>query len=85
MVVAMGLMTVEVSFYGNLIRYRKSRHEQAQSFTMEQGTTVAMLLAELNIPKAELSTIAVNGEVVEPARCLCDRDHIKLFSLLSGG
>lgn len=76
---------IQISFFGNLIRFRESRNEKSRCHMVAEGTTVGVLTDSFGIVWSELSTVTVNGDEVAASYILEQGDQLQLFSLLSGG
>ena len=59
--------------------------ENADNFTVQEGTTVAMLIRELNIPADTVKLIFVNGKKQDTAYVLKPGDRVGLFPPVGGG
>ncbi|MBI4788324.1 MAG: MoaD/ThiS family protein [Chloroflexi bacterium] len=77
-------MRVTVKLYGNLKKYLPAKKELAQ-MEIREGTTIAALLAQLNVPDGEVWMSAINDAVVDAATVLHDGDLLEVFEPVGGG
>jgi len=59
--------------------------ENADNFTVQEGTTVAMLIRELKIPENTVKLIFVNGKKQDTSYVLKPGDRVGLFPPVGGG
>lgn len=59
--------------------------ENADNFTVREGTTVEMLIRNLNIPADTVKLIFVNGKKQDTAYVLKSGDRLGLFPPVGGG
>jgi molybdopterin converting factor small subunit len=82
-------MEVEVKLYAALRRYRPSGISGAPHhpfmFSLPDGATVAVLVAQLGIPEGMINAAAVNDEAVEALTLLHGGDKVGLFPPSAGG
>ena len=76
---------VRVALHADLRKYFAKGTVGAQPFELENGETVADLLALLGIPAEEIVTVGINGELAERNTILHDRDDVTMFSPMEGG
>lgn len=50
-----------------------------------EGTRIAVILSELNIPEQQIGMIMVNARHAEPDQELHDGDTLAIFPLVGGG
>ena len=77
-------MKIYLSFYGNLIIYRRSLNELKRAVELPGDTSVSGLLNKLGISKKQVK-IACNGKDVTADYVLKEDDYLQLYSLFSGG
>jgi len=75
------IMRVTVKLFAS---FRTGRTPIAES-ELPEGTTIADVVAELDIPVSELGIIMVNSRHAKLDRELADGDTLALFPLLGGG
>lgn len=63
---------------------RKGRFKE-QVFNYEEGTTVADVIEQLNIPHKELGIVFLNGKHTELQQTLLDTDILAIFPPVGGG
>jgi molybdopterin synthase sulfur carrier subunit len=63
---------------------RKGRFKE-QVFDYEEGTTVADVIKQLNIPHKELGIVFLNGKHTELQQTLRDTDILAIFPPVGGG
>jgi sulfur carrier protein ThiS len=78
-------MKVSISYYGNLIRFKKISQEKETIAEVEHNTTVLELLNSLTLPIAEIAIIQCNGKKVSLDHTLKEGDLLSLYTLMSGG
>jgi len=59
--------------------------ENADNFTVQEGTTVTMLIRELKIPENTVKLIFVNGKKQDTSYVLKPGDRVGLFPPVGGG
>jgi sulfur carrier protein ThiS len=80
------MITVNVRVYSALNYYvKKQDNHRWFKFAITDGSTVAQLIAELNIPESEVMIIRVNGEICNNKQILDEGDSIELYPWLAGG
>lgn len=70
---------------GHLTFYMPGR-KPALEFPLSEATPLREVLAQVNIPLAEVALAAINGEQVEMDTALVrDADIVRIFSSVDGG
>ncbi len=77
-------MQVTVKLYGNLKKYAPGKQASAE-LAIDDGTTIAGLLARLQVPDGEVWMCAVNDNVVYASTALHDGDVLEVFEPVGGG
>jgi sulfur carrier protein ThiS len=79
-------MLVRVRLYANLVRYRPNT-KAGQPFEMElaPGSTLADLVAQLQLPRDQVKVMFVNGIARAPDTPIQPGDEIGIFSPIGGG
>ncbi|MGE0824413.1 MAG: MoaD/ThiS family protein [Candidatus Binatia bacterium] len=80
-------MHIEVKLFANLRKLLPpgATGSKAQ-LTLTEGTTITMLLQQLQIPSELAQMVLVNGEQTrEFDRPLADGDHVSIFPPVAGG
>ncbi len=77
-------MQVTVKLYGNLKKYLPEKKEIVQ-MSLDDGTTIAGLLARLGVPDGQVWMCAVNDNVVYASTSLHDGDVLEVFEPVGGG
>ncbi|WP_022660987.1 MoaD/ThiS family protein [Paucidesulfovibrio longus] len=75
-------MNIELKCFATLGVYLP---ENADAFPMPDGSTVADVMAALNMPAEEVRIIFVNGVKREPDSVLKNGDRVGLFPAVGGG
>lgn len=77
-------MQVTVKLYGNLKKYLPEKKEIA-AMPVDDGTTIAALLARLGVPDGDVWMCAINDNVVYASTSLHDGDILEVFEPVGGG
>lgn len=79
-------MIVRVRLYANLVLYRPNA-KAGQPFEVElaPSSTLADLVAQLQLPRDQVKVIFVNGIAREPNTPIQPGDEIGIFSPIGGG
>ena len=75
-------MRISVKCYATLRSYQP---DSSQLFPLSDGSTLADLLKQLDLPSDEVKVAFVNGKHAALDRCLEDGDHVALFPAVGGG
>ena len=78
----MAEIQIEIKLFVTLAAYAP---ENAGNFTVQEGTTVEMLIRELTIPEETVKLIFVNGRKQDTAYVLQSGDRLGLFPPVGGG
>ncbi len=77
-------MHVTVKLYGNLKIYAPAKQETA-ALEIQEGTSVAGLLARLAVPDDKVWMSVVNDTVVDASTVLREGDTLEVFEPVGGG
>ena len=78
----MAQLKIELKLFVTLAAFAP---ENADNFTVQEGTTVDMLIRELKIPENTVKLIFVNGKKQDTAYVLTPGDRVGLFPPVGGG
>ena len=78
----MAQLKIELKLFVTLAAFAP---ENADNFTVQEGTTVAMLIRELKIPENTVKLIFVNGKKQDTSYVLKPGDRVGLFPPVGGG
>ncbi|MFO7911010.1 MAG: MoaD/ThiS family protein, partial [Desulfotignum sp.] len=78
----MAQIIIELKLFATLAEFAP---ENADNFTVQEGTTVEMLIRELNIPADTVKLIFVNGRKQDTTYVLKPGDRLGLFPPVGGG
>ena len=78
----MAEIQIEIKLFVTLAAFAP---ENAGNFTVQAGTTVEMLIRELNIPEETVKLIFVNGRKQDTDYVLQSGDRLGLFPPVGGG
>ena len=73
---------IDIKLFVTLAAYAP---ENADNYTVQVGTTVEMLIKELNIPEDTVKLIFVNGRKQDASYMLQSGDRVGLFPPVGGG
>jgi sulfur carrier protein ThiS len=74
-----------ISFFGNLIRYRKHRDERSRQLALGEDWTLHDVVRQCGIDVSEIGIVSCNNERVSLDYKPVTGDHIKVFDFMSGG
>ncbi len=79
-------MKVHIRLFGTLGN-KFPDHDRLKSFALEvpEGSTVANLIAKLDIPQSKIGIVSLNGQLVKVQKQLNDGDFIRVFQPIFGG
>ncbi len=78
----MAQIKIELKLFVTLAEFAP---ENTDNFTVQEGTTVEMLIRELKIPENAVKLIFVNGKKQDAAYVLKSGDRVGLFPPVGGG
>ena len=78
-------MTVSVTFFADLRRYRPKGADGPQRYAVPPGATVADLLATIGIDATYDITVAIDGDLADRDTKLRDGADVMLLSPMEGG
>lgn len=78
----MAEIKIEIKLFVTLAAFTP---ENADNFTVQEGTTVEMLIRELNIPADTVKLIFVNGRKQDTTYVLQSGDRLGMFPPVGGG
>ncbi|MEW6188465.1 MAG: MoaD/ThiS family protein [Thermodesulfobacteriota bacterium] len=80
-------MKIQLNLFASLTKYLPDSETAGFSNLMEiaEGTTIEVLMDQLNIPREQPKIIFLNGIHAEVTRILNDGDRLGIFPPLAGG
>ena len=80
------MVRVEVRVFATLRRYLGEEDlQEVLPIQLAPGSTVADLIARLDIPAHEVKVVFINHRAVPPDRVLEEGDRVGIFPLVAGG
>ena len=76
------MIKIQLKLFVTLAKYLPAR---ADALPVEEGSSVADLMAALAIPRDEVKLIFVNGRKADPGHVLAQGDRLGLFPPVGGG
>lgn len=77
-------MSVTVGLHGHLSWYTEQRRARVE-LPVRPGTPVREIMELLNVPRAEVHLVAINGRQVSVEDTVSDGDTVDLFPVIAGG
>ncbi|MFO7750671.1 MAG: MoaD/ThiS family protein [Desulfobacteraceae bacterium] len=78
----MKMIEIDLKLFVTLAKYLP---EESEPFRVAPGTTVEMVMENLNIPKNLVKLIFINGKREKPGYVLQQNDRLGLFPPVGGG
>ena len=80
------MITIEVNLFATLIRYAPANAKSGSfSWQINENTSLAELLQQLQIPDSEFKQVFVNRIRQDKSYCLQAGDRVAIFPPIAGG